>query len=69
MENYGGGAICRIGGGKDSIVAGERGLKAAPSFDGFVMATGEQRGRSPGRGADIMGKKLYVIEEKSILCC
>ncbi|HPG37486.1 MAG TPA: hypothetical protein PK865_01690 [Candidatus Saccharibacteria bacterium] len=64
MENYGGeGAILGIGGGKDSIVAGELLKGCSLPFDGFVMATGEQRGQAQAV-ADIMGKKLYVIERK-----
>ena len=63
-----GGAILGIGGGKDSIVAGELLKGCSLPFDGFVMATGEQRGQAQAV-ADIMGKNCTLLKEKSILCC
>jgi len=54
------GALLGIGGGKDSIVAGEL-LKALDvPLEGFVMATGEQRGQAQAV-ADTMQVPLHVV--------
>ncbi|HSX46512.1 MAG TPA: hypothetical protein VLF87_00780 [Patescibacteria group bacterium] len=54
------GALLGIGGGKDSIVAGEL-LKALDvPFDGFVMATGEQLGQT-GQVAETMQVPLHAV--------
>jgi hypothetical protein len=56
----GGKAILGIGGGKDSIVAGELLKKLAIDVEGFVMATGEQLGQSQAV-ADVMGIPLHAV--------
>ena len=55
------GALLGIGGGKDSIVAGELLKTAVVPLQGFVMATGEQRGQAQAV-ADAMGINLHVVE-------
>ena len=54
------GALLGIGGGKDSIVAGELLKSLDIAVDGFVMATGEQRGQAQAV-ADTMGIKLFAV--------
>jgi hypothetical protein len=54
-------ALLGIGGGKDSIVAGELLKKIDVPLTGFVMATGEQLGQSKAV-ADIMGIELLAVE-------
>lgn len=56
-----GGALLGIGGGKDSIVAGELLKQAGVPLQGFVMATGEQLGQAKAV-ADVMGITLHVVE-------
>ncbi|MDB5182401.1 MAG: hypothetical protein JWO47_185 [Candidatus Saccharibacteria bacterium] len=53
-------AILGIGGGKDSIVAGELLKKLNVDLSGFVMATGEQLGQSKSV-ADVMGIPISAI--------
>jgi hypothetical protein len=53
-------AILGIGGGKDSIVAGELLKKLDVGLGGFVMATGEQLGQSKSV-ADVMGISLDAV--------
>ena len=55
------GALLGIGGGKDSIVAGELLKQAGVPLQGFVMATGEQLGQAKAV-ADVMGITLHVVE-------
>lgn len=54
-------AILGIGGGKDSIVAGELLKSIGVEVTGFVMATGEQRGQAQ-KVADTMGVGMLVVE-------
>jgi hypothetical protein len=54
------GAVLGIGGGKDSILAGEALKKAGVPLEGFVMATGEALGQA-GEVAKVMGVPLHVI--------
>lgn len=54
-------ALLGIGGGKDSIVAGEALKQVSIDVTGFVMATGEQRGQAQAV-ADTMGVELLVVE-------
>jgi len=54
-------ALLGIGGGKDSIVAGESLKKIGVTVQGFVMATGEQRGQAQAV-ADTMQIPLHVVE-------
>jgi len=54
-------AILGIGGGKDSVVAGELLKSLEMDVAGFVMATGEQLGQAKAV-ADTMGIALYVVE-------
>lgn len=53
-------ALLGIGGGKDSIVAGELLKKAGTPLEGFVMATGEQLGQTQSV-ADTMRIPLNVV--------
>lgn len=53
-------ALLGIGGGKDSIVAGELLKNLGIKTEGFVMATGEQLGQSKAV-ADIMGIPLNAV--------
>jgi UDP-N-acetyl-alpha-D-muramoyl-L-alanyl-L-glutamate epimerase len=53
-------ALLGIGGGKDSIVAGEMLKKVGVELSGFVMATGEQLGQSKSV-ADVMNIHLHAI--------
>lgn len=55
------GAILGIGGGKDSIVAGELLKEIGVEVTGFVMATGEQLGQTKSV-AKTMGVELLVVE-------
>ncbi len=52
-----------IGGGKDSIVAGELLKELALPVSGFVLATGTNRGQAQAV-ADVMRVELLVIERK-----
>lgn len=54
-------ALLGIGGGKDSIVAGELLKQANIGMDGFVLATGEQLGQTKSV-ADTMGISLNSVE-------
>ncbi len=54
------GALLGIGGGKDSIVAGELLKSVNVPVEGFVMATGEQRGQAQAV-ADTMDVPLHGI--------
>lgn len=54
-------ALLGIGGGKDSIVAGEVLKSLEVGVSGFVMATGEQLGQTKAV-ADTMGIDLNVVE-------
>jgi len=54
-------AILAIGGGKDSIVAGEALKQLGIPISGFVMATGEQLGQAKAV-TDTMGISLQVVE-------
>ena len=54
-------ALLGIGGGKDSIVAGELIKGLGVPVDGFVMATGEQLGQAQAV-AGVMGVPLHVVE-------
>lgn len=56
-------AIMGIGGGKDSIVAGELLKSSGVAVEGFVMATGEQRGQAQSV-ADTMGVVLQAVERR-----
>lgn len=58
-----GGALLGIGGGKDSIVAGELLKDLNVPVTGFVMATGEQLGQA-GAVAKTMQVDLLVIERQ-----
>jgi hypothetical protein len=55
------GALLGIGGGKDSIVAGELLKALAVPVTGFVMATGEQRGQAAAV-AQVMDAELLAVE-------
>jgi len=57
------GVILGIGGGKDSVVAGELLKTIGQDVEGFVMATGEQRGQAQAV-ADVMQVPLHVIERR-----
>lgn len=62
-SNAASGALLGIGGGKDSIVAGEL-LKALDvPITGFVMATGEERGQAAAV-AQAMGVELLAVERR-----
>lgn len=54
-------ALLGIGGGKDSIVAGESLKAIGLKVEGFVMATGEQLGQTKAV-ADTMSVPLFVVE-------
>ncbi len=54
-------ALLGIGGGKDSIVAGEMLKRANVPTEGFVMATGEQLGQAKAV-AEVMHIPLHVVE-------
>ncbi len=54
-------ALLGIGGGKDSILAGETLKAAGLDIEGFVMATGEQLGQAKAV-ADTMHVRLHVVE-------
>lgn len=54
-------ALLGIGGGKDSIVAGELLKSIGIGVSGFVMATGEQLGQTKSV-AEVMGVYLYAVE-------
>ena len=54
-------ALLGIGGGKDSIVAGELLKDLGVAVEGFVMATGEQLGQAQAV-ADVMEVPLHIIE-------
>lgn len=56
-------ALLGIGGGKDSIVAGETLKKIGVPLQGFVMATGEALGQA-GAVAKVMGTPLHVVGRK-----
>jgi hypothetical protein len=60
-STYANKAILGIGGGKDSIVAGELMKECGIELNGFVMATGEQLGQAKAV-ADTMGVALAVVE-------
>lgn len=53
--------VMGIGGGKDSIVAGELLKSLGMEVNGFVMATGEQLGQTQ-KVATTMGVPLHVVE-------
>ncbi len=57
------GALLGIGGGKDSIVAGELLKSLRVPVDGFVMATGEQLGQAASV-AQVMGVDLHVVKRQ-----
>ena len=57
------GALLGIGGGKDSIVAGELLKTLQVPVTGFVMATGEELGRSAAV-AETMGVQLLAIKRQ-----
>ncbi len=57
------GALLGIGGGKDSIVAGELLKDLGVPITGFVMATGEQLGQSAAV-AKVMGAELQAINRQ-----
>lgn len=57
------GAILGIGGGKDSIVAGELLKDIGVPVTGFVMATGEQLGQA-GDVAGAMGVSLHAVKRQ-----
>ncbi|HUB94037.1 MAG TPA: hypothetical protein VMB52_06050 [Verrucomicrobiae bacterium] len=57
------GALLGIGGGKDSIVAGELLKDSNVPVAGFVMATGEALGQA-GAVADTMSVPLHAIERR-----
>ncbi|HSX30459.1 MAG TPA: hypothetical protein VLE99_00900 [Candidatus Saccharimonadales bacterium] len=57
------GALLGIGGGKDSIVAGELLKKLDVPVTGFVLATGEQVGQAAAV-AKTMGVELQVVERR-----
>jgi len=59
----GSGVILGIGGGKDSVVAGELLKSLGLDVHGFVMATGEQRGQAQAV-ADTMHVPLHVVERR-----
>jgi hypothetical protein len=61
--NSTGSALLGIGGGKDSIVAGELLKKIGVTTRGFVMATGNQLGQA-GSVAEVMGANLDAVERK-----
>lgn len=56
-------ALLGIGGGKDSIVAGELLKSLEVDLTGFVLATGEQRGQTESV-ARVMGIDLLAIERR-----
>ncbi len=56
-------AILGIGGGKDSIVAGELLKDLGVTVSGFVMATGEQLGQTASV-AKVMGVDLHAIKRQ-----
>lgn len=56
-----GAALLGIGGGKDSIVAGEVLQKIGVTTEGFVMATGEQLGQAKAV-AETMQLPLHIVE-------
>lgn len=56
-------AILGIGGGKDSIVAGELLKDIGVAVDGFVMATGEQLGQTASV-AKVMNVNLHAIKRQ-----
>lgn len=55
------GAVLGIGGGKDSIVAGELLKALGVPVQGFVMATGEQLGQTQSV-AQVMGVELHAVK-------
>jgi hypothetical protein len=55
------GAILGIGGGKDSVVAGELLKHLGVPLGGFVIATGEQLGQA-GSVASTMGVELHAVK-------
>jgi len=55
------GVLLGIGGGKDSIVAGEVLKAGGMDVEGFVMATGEQRGQAQAV-SDIMAVPLHAVK-------
>jgi hypothetical protein len=57
------GALLGIGGGKDSIVAGELLKALGVPVTGFVMATGEERGQAAAV-AEAMGVELLAVERR-----
>ncbi len=57
------GVMLGIGGGKDSIVAGELLKSLDLEISGFVLATGEQLGQTK-EVADVMGTELQAIERR-----
>ncbi|MDB5166437.1 MAG: hypothetical protein JWM37_509 [Candidatus Saccharibacteria bacterium] len=57
------GALLGIGGGKDSVVAGETLKQVISELEGFVMATGEQLGQTQSV-AQVMGIALHVVERR-----
>jgi len=61
-EDYSG-ALLGIGGGKDSIVAGELLRDLNIPLTGFVMATGEQLGQA-GNVAETMGIELLAVQRR-----
>jgi hypothetical protein len=58
-----GGALLGIGGGKDSIVAGELLKDLGVRVSGFVMGTGEQLGQAASV-AKVMGIDLHVVKRQ-----
>lgn len=56
-------AMLGIGGGKDSIVAGEALRASGVSTDGFVMASGEALGQSAAV-ADVMNIPLHIVSRQ-----
>ncbi len=56
-------ALLGIGGGKDSIVAGELLKELSIEVNGFVLATGDNKGQAQAV-ADVMGIQLHAIERR-----
>jgi hypothetical protein len=56
-------ALLGIGGGKDSIVAGELLKELGTNVKGFVLATGDNKGQAQAV-ADVMGVDLLAIERR-----
>lgn len=56
-------ALLGIGGGKDSIVAGELLKELGTKVTGFVLATGDNKGQAQDV-ADVMGVELCAIERR-----